>query len=96
MLIEEKPSGEFLGGIPSFRYGGNGLDQVDPFYYEERTRYRYINTPHMALMSIPHLAVVKGYLRLFQAYSIFAVTLDKFFEGRRLYGKRWLNSVGNY
>lgn len=58
-----------LWSMPSFRYGGDELDQAGRFRYDEEIRYRWIYAPRVALISRPHLTRFTGFYDFYRAHS---------------------------
>lgn len=79
LVMEKKSPGEYLERT-QLPYGGDGLDQAGPDFYDER-RHRWICASQVALVSRPRLAGVAGFLRLFPAHAVSTATLFNFFLG---------------
>lgn len=66
--MEGKPLDEFQKYAQLF-IAGDRLDQTGLFCCNEESRYRYVYAPHVALMSRPRLALVKGSLGNYSAHA---------------------------
>lgn len=82
--------------MPGSRYDIGGLNLVSIFCYDEESRYRWLYTPRVALVSRLRPTEIAGLVRLFFSRTQYPQLANIFYFEQKVPQKWFLNSTGNY